>query len=830
MKLLGFLILFAATVTADTAIFDLTGPPIGIKVKRGGTTLPISEVPNLRPGDRLWVHPELPENQAAHYLLVVTFLRGSTNPSPEKWFTRAETWSKKVREEGILVTVPDDAEQAVIFLAPETSGDFSTLRSAVRGRPGAFVRAVQDLNQASLDRSRLDTYLAAMRKVADTDPTKVHDVSLLLARSLNIHLDDDCFKKPVEEQAGCLTQKGGDLVLNDGHSQSIVGALTNGSPSDLVGQLSYTPQAGLGYFSPYIGAIMDVGRILDSLHTAQYQYIPALGLPKKDMLELKLNNPPSFHNPKSVILVALPTVKKEEAPPLRNVENQTTACVQRDPLVLPAQGAPLAFSTNLAHNVKLQVETKAGKTVDLPLKADASKGGFVVEPGALANTKTGAPAGEALKGTLRGMWGFDPFTGPTFELVSAKGGRWAVPSSDAATLTTGSAHTLQLAAGDAACVDQIKLKNEKGDDLKMQWKVTKPDQVEVTIPAESAKESGPVTLEVKEAGSKQVAEVPLRIYGESGHLKQLAVIPGDNRVTLRGTNLEAVESVEVAGVHFVRRASGESESANDVQLTAEGGSLPASLHAGDKLKAQAKLSDGRMVNVPVSVGPPRPRVNLLNKAVELGSTSEASMIHLANDDELPQDGTVSFSIKSEIPAAFARSEKIEIATADYSFHSLLSMDDGSLTLQDPQTAVGRFEPAKSFGASAFGSLQFRPVDERSEHGEWKPLAKLVRVPSLKKLDCPSDSNQPCSLKGTNLFLLAAVASDPQFANAVSVPEGFIKGTLDVPHPVNGTLYVKLRDNPTDVNTANFALGDTKQTGAQAPSQSQQPTPVAPKPH
>src|SRR5271165_2040164 len=195
--LVFFLYSFAAIAQADTASFDLTGPPIEVRVDRSGTTLPISEVANLRAGDRLWVHPQLPDHQSTHYLLIVTFLRGSTNPPPEKWFTRAETWSKKVREEGIFVIVPHEAEQALIFLAPETGGDFRTLRSAVRGRPGSFVRAVQDLNQASLDRQRLDTYLNAIRNTSESDPSKIKDVSVLLARSLNIRLDDDCFKKPV---------------------------------------------------------------------------------------------------------------------------------------------------------------------------------------------------------------------------------------------------------------------------------------------------------------------------------------------------------------------------------------------------------------------------------------------------------------------------------------------------------------------------------------------------------------------------------------------------------------------------------------------------------
>jgi len=82
---------------------------------------------------------------------VVVFLRGATTPPPDSWFTRAETWTKAVHEEGIVVTVPEDAEQALILLAPETGGAFSTVRAAVRGKPGAFVRAAQDLDQASLD-------------------------------------------------------------------------------------------------------------------------------------------------------------------------------------------------------------------------------------------------------------------------------------------------------------------------------------------------------------------------------------------------------------------------------------------------------------------------------------------------------------------------------------------------------------------------------------------------------------------------------------------------------------------------------------------------------
>src|SRR5262249_43428650 len=232
---------------------DWLGPRIEMKVTRNGKPLPISEVANLQPGDRLWLHPDFPPDQAARYLLIVAFLRGSTNPPPEHWFTRLETWSKQMREEGAVVTVPQDAQQALLFLAPETGGDFSTLRAAVRGRPGVFVRASQDLNQASLDRSRLEKYLADVKAISDADPKALKEHSILLARTLGIRLEQQCFDKPVEEQSSCLTRNTDSLVLDDGHSQSIVQALASGPNSDLIGAVTPTPMPARGFYRPYLG-------------------------------------------------------------------------------------------------------------------------------------------------------------------------------------------------------------------------------------------------------------------------------------------------------------------------------------------------------------------------------------------------------------------------------------------------------------------------------------------------------------------------------------------------------------------------------------------------
>src|SRR5205807_9921950 len=114
--------------------------------------------------------------------------------------------------------------------------------------------------------------------------------------------------------------------------------LTSGPSTDLLTQISSTPTARGGYYSAYVGAVVDVARILSTAHTAQYQYIPALALPHKDELNLRLNNPPSFRNPKSVIVIGLPPVRSTALPPLRAVDATQVLCLSKSSLVLPVEG------------------------------------------------------------------------------------------------------------------------------------------------------------------------------------------------------------------------------------------------------------------------------------------------------------------------------------------------------------------------------------------------------------------------------------------------------------------------------------------------------------
>jgi hypothetical protein len=785
---------------ADNAAFDLIGPKVDVKVQRAGLTLPIAEVPNLQAGDRLWVHPDLPDTQSVRYLMVVVFLRGATNPPPDSWFTRVETWSKPVHDEGVFVNVPEEAEEALVFLAPETGGAFNTLRAAVRGKPGAFVRASQDLVQASLDRSRLEKYLDAVREISASDPEQLKARTTLLARSLNIRLEQQCFDKPTAQQAPCLTQNTDQLVLDDAHSQTMVATLTSGPSSDLLAQITSTPNARSGYYSPYVGAVVDVARILGTAHTAQYQYIPALALPKQDELNLRLNNPPSFRNPKSVIVIGLPPVRPSPVPPLRAVDATQVFCAGKPSLLLPAEGAPLVFATELAHDFVLHVEAKSGASIDLPAKPDPLRGGFSIETQPLQS----ADLDGEVTGILRGLWGFHTFDGPHYRLRTSRPAQWIVASKDASALIVGREDTLHLQSPDACCVSDVKLKDEQGKLLETEWKSPKPDELEVKVPLQKA-DAGSVTMLIKKFGLRDADEIPLHTYAEAGRLDSFSIHAGDADGVLKGTRLDHVDSLEVNGLRFIPDTLTRAHQQDELKLTTSDAAARTKLHPGDSIIVHATLKDGRVLDLKSEVEAPRPSVSLLNQSVQLDPTSSSPAVHLGSDDELPQDGRLNFFLKTQVPETFPSTEKIEVATGDESFRVLLSFKDGNLTLQDSKTVFAVLDPMKLLGPSAFGRLKFRPVTADGTDGDWQPLVHLVRIPMLRGIHCGSAPEKQCTLNGDKLFLLDSVSTDADFANSVTVPEGFVEDDLAIPQPKGKALYIKLRDDPGAVDTVTLPL-------------------------
>jgi hypothetical protein len=747
---------------AVDARFDLIGPKIDVRVTRGDQTLPIASVPNLQPGDKLWIHPDLPPTQSVKYLLICVFLRGNTNPPPDNWFIRIETWDPKVRSEGTFVTVPTEAQQAVLFMAPETGGDFSTLRSAVRGKPAAFVRASQDLIEAGFEEARIEKYVASIRRVPPSDPAELQKHSDLLARTLALKPNSDCFKRPIDTQFTCLTQTGSQVVLDDGHGQTISEAL-NGPTSDLISQASYTQAGGAGAYSAYVGAIVDMVRIVGNLHTAQYQYIPAISFPQGEAMNLRLNTPPSFHNPKSVLVIALPAVQPAAPPPLRPAEANEVACLIKPSVVLPIEGAPLVFSTDFAHQLVLHLNTPPGAPAepDIPLTPDAYSGGLVLErnldhrsllrdpllpqaeppqpaqPNPFAHPETAKPAAPPpkpqpepvlLTGTIQGRWGFDAYHGPSVPLQQLPGSDWTIVPDPSADPTTGTnliaghtAHLLLTSTG-SACIHTITAhpavasgvpSPELTIPFKPQPKPDQPNLIELTLPLEHESTPGDLHLAIQQFDQPKADQVAARTFSEPAHVDSLELHAGDKTIVLKGTRLTEIDRLTLGDLVFFPAP----EASDDAQTGDPGGEtgtlhfvLPAkapapATHIDDHLIAKLSLRDGRSVTVPVVVSSPRPVINLLSKT---SSPPAASSITLTNPDDLALNSLLTFTLKS--PNVFPRNGQVEIETTDGTLRTVLTLaPSGGLLLQDPHTVVATLDPLRSFGPSAFGALHMRAV-------------------------------------------------------------------------------------------------------------------------
>jgi hypothetical protein len=819
-----FVAAITATLRADNARFDLVGPKIDVRVTRGSATLPIAQVPNLQPGDKIWIKADLPHSQSNHLLIIVAFLRGTTNEPPDHWFTEIDTWDKKTIE-GTTITVPKEAEQAVMFVAPETGGDFKTLRSAVKGRPGLFIRADADLNQASFEQQRIERYLAAMKTIPQNDQKAIQDHSAKLAATLALKPNADCFKQPVDQQVNCLTQSSAPVLLDDGHGQSVADALTTGASSDFINAASATPMAAAGLYSAYVGAVVDLVHLVSLLRTAQYQYIPGISFPQGSTLNLKLNAPPSFNNPKTVIVIGLPAIQSAKLPPLHPHDADEVACLLQPKMALQLEGAPLVFSTGFAHDLILHLN-RTGAPSDIPLTPDAFEGGLIAAkeeqrrplvdesasaPSAKSDVKIGSNTDLTITGTVRGYWGFDPFEGPTLTLQQVDGKDWKIVGDTQ--LIAGQDNHLTLKGDGTACVRHIALTTSKDKDISVTFKPTAGDGGKVAkdsldLDASLKKvQPGGYSLAIQQYGDANQDKVPLTAYTGDIHLDGLKVHTGDNEAVLTGQGLQDVVSVQIAGQAFTPAGTGN----DDKTMHLHSG---ASVSPDNGADATAKLKDGRTMKIKVSTEAARPGLKLLSFDATPAQQDGSIPVTLGTKNDIPLNGKLTFVVQTK--DVFPRTQTIEVATADGSVHTSLSFAANNLVLQDDHTAIATLDPLKAFGQSAFGNLQMRPVAEDQTPGDWTPLGTLVRTPQITAIHCTNADAPTCTVDGNQFFLVQTFGASKDFAKPAEVPTGFAASTFTVPTPLDGsTLYLKLRDDPNVVATVTLPTPIEKSTPAPA---------------
>jgi len=779
----------ALFVRADDARFDLPGPRIDVYVTRGNATLPIAQVPELQANDQLIVKTDLPATQSNHLLLVVAFLRGTTNEPPDNWFTKIETW-KPTPPEGTVIVVPDGAQLAMLFVAPETGGDFNTLRSAVKGNPGVFIRASIGLNKESLEQQRIERYIAGMQTVATDDEQMIKERSAKLAAALALKPNPDCFKQPLPDQVDCLTQTSAPLLLDDGHGQTMADAISSGASSDFFNEAAQGDDAA---YSAYVGTLVDLVHLAVMLRTAQYQYIPAISFPQGQTMNLKLNAAPSFNKTKSVIVIALPPIQPPRLPNLRPAVPTQVFCLANPSLVFPLRGEPLLFSTSFAHDLSIEFgpSTSLGS---LRLSPDAFDGGLIradrdLGRGLQVSSGSGpAQTASTVRGTLRGYWGFRAFEGPTLTFQRSGGDNWRLADTNA--LSAGKDGRITLQGSDTACVSRITLTNPDGSSAPITFSpvANEPSAMSLKIPLQG-KRPGPYSLVLQQYGIAMQRTLPVTVYSGDTHLDKVLISLTSDTATLFGKGLGNVLSMKVGDQVFSPETQAGDLDSIDLRPSRSG-------IKPDANSALVTLKDGRVIEVPAAAEDPSTMLKLVSLQPFAPPHNGELEVSLGSQKDIPLRSTLHFVVQSV--GIFPLSQSIEISTADGAMHATLNFHSESLILQDERTVVGSVDLYNAFGESAFGELRLRAVQGDGTSGSWVTLGKLVRLPHIKTVRCTDFDAPTCLIEGSDLFLSAAFSSTESFESQASVPTGFDEPTFVMSMPTSGrwtTLYMRLRDDP-----------------------------------
>lgn len=760
---------------ADPVPFDLAGPGLQISVTRGDTTLPIGQVPSLAPGDQLRIAADLPADQRVRFLLISGFLNGATNPPPKQWIHVAETWKSKDKDKQLALTIPEGARQMILFLVPDTGGAESTIAGAVRGKPGEFVRATQALNQASLDRTRLNAFIAAIQSQENTHPEHLKGIAPTLARSLAMKLNAECLAKVVEFQAACLLENRDSLILADVHSSTMAETLI-GAPTDLALQLSYTREGGLGYYSPYIAVVRDIARVFGAFSNPQFNYLPTLSLRQDDRVSLLLNTAPSFARPKSVLVVSMPSIGADAPPRLRDSGNRAL-CGAQPGMVLPVEGAPLVFSTGYAHDMMVRLSPASGAPVEKPVAARAERAGYM-----LTDSAPLAGFGGTVRARLHGLWGFEAFDGPEFALQFPDGQSWRADKD--ASLVVGRDSEIALTGPAPACVRSVTMRLGDAAPQRVVWKAS-DDALTLTLPLKDAR-PGEVSIEIEQYGAASASSVRIPAYRQASKLDALDIHGGDARGVLSGQRLDQVAAVELGGVRLKPDGLTRDGDTDRLKLVADSASAP----AAGMLTARVKLIDGRTLTLPVTIAPARPQVTLLGKT--LAPKQPAGRFEGFGETVLPDTAVLDFSVRAGGETRFLPSDTIEVATADDQASARLAAGQG-LRLESPSVLVASFDPA-ALGPSIAGPLKFRLV-RGTATSDWQPLVHLARLPRIEAVACGTGAAASCTLQGEGLYLIDTVLPARDGDKAITVPSGFTARTLIVPAPTDGKLQIRLRDAP-----------------------------------
>ncbi len=210
----------------------------------------------------------------------------------------------------------------------------------------------------------------------------------------------------------------------------------------------------------------------------------------------------------------------------------------------------------------------------------------------------------------------------------------------------------------------------------------------------------------------------------------------------------------------------------------------------------------------ISVTAARPSLKLVSAKSTPAQQPNTLAITLTNKDDIPLNGALTFVVQTA--SAFPRDESIEVATANNSVHTKLSVADNTLVLQDDHTRRSPPRPPQGLRSIRLRQAGHPRRAGRRHHRRMgrprhsRPHTQNQRHPVHRARRPDLHPQRRQSLPR------ASFAAAKDFAKPTDVPTGFAETTSTFPTPADGsTLYVKLRDDPNTIATVTLPTPLTK---------------------
>ncbi|HTJ27313.1 MAG TPA: hypothetical protein VMA36_14225 [Candidatus Limnocylindria bacterium] len=768
-------------------------------------TLPAAVVPALQPGDQVDVRFTDYTRPAArvNYHVDVAFI---TEAAPQRWlFEKSGPWDELFRNrtggrrpgpapvsdlrftygKGVAQGIP------IFFIVPEdvkTRG-MDGVRDYVDAHPTDFKNMSQSANTAVDKYNWFEDFLHSLA-IGSLNPLSGGNSVAAIATSLGADPTSvaSCYSEggTQSQVATCI-----ETTLGTVNYQTNINAPTEAQFfGGLVGAATPVRMAS------YLVSLLSVWQIFLKHGHQEYEYLPTT-------LDLATPSAPGKPSPQLLMGLKVPALRPPAAtsdalfftigdpqaatspPVVVNAAASEGVCARDARLEVPLH---LDRTSKYVHDTELEVTPDGRPPYAIPIDPH-SLGAPVVPRDALTGADDG---GYTVR--LDGRFGFEPIVQPDRVLARIAVPRpatWSVAPLPHHEPIAGGTLDVVASSADAPCLSRAEMQIGSAPPIPLKATHLDDRRVELVaalkdVPPGEARvrfyQDDPVhRTMVESASTLAIAPQPAQVTPASA----IANI-GDPFVALSGNGFEKIAAVRVAGTTYKKDPDATSTFACFSGPPLGGnGAVP-----GESVSSQLVTSDGSPGEVFVT------RLNGPRPALNAPSVTPNVAVHPASDPLAVTLGMSSGELPAQWEVRIRRAGPPRSPCAALNAQTTFGVVPAAdVHVENGSQLAAVVHPTDELHDNAFGTLQIQLVDTQTKStSEWLPLpGTFVREPQVSRILCPADPAAPCTMLGTGLSAIAAIANAqgafvPPDSSCTASQKG--QECLQVPHAAHYTLQLE----------------------------------------